>query len=92
MDQMHAVDPKDAKTFWKILDKMSSNKGRNAKTHENIRIDEWVNHFKNIFHSSQTKNFPTNPNHDGPLDYEITLGRNDEIVSNSKIWEGTRSG
>ena len=61
LDKMHQTNPKDSKTFWKLLGKMTPNTHTNNKSNGNINFDEWVNHYKSIFNSGKEIQFPENP-------------------------------
>ena len=56
IEQMHLTNKKDTKAFWKLLDKLSPGTRKSAPK-GNIKIGEWVSHFKDLFHSGKTKNF-----------------------------------
>ena len=88
MERMHTTDPKQMKTFWKLLDKISLSDAKRP-AQGNIKVEDWVDHFKNICHaSSERPNLPENPNVHGPLDHEITM---EEMTSASYILKGGKS-
>ena len=70
---------KDAKTFWKLLDKLDQKQGDDILK-ENISPNRWVSHFKEVLYNTNTpKSLPKNTREERPLgfpisDEEIKLG------------------
>lgn len=62
----------NTKMFWKLLEKLSSNKKDGNSSTSGVSANRWLNHFKNIFSNEKTFSYPTNPSKIGPLDFTIT--------------------
>ena len=63
---------KDAKTFWKLLDKLDK-KQRPDLLELGISTNKWVDHFKNVLYNpSESKKLPKNTKEKGPLDFAIS--------------------
>jgi hypothetical protein len=63
---------KDAKTFWKLLDKLDQKRGDDILK-ENISPNKWVDHFKDVLYNPNTpKSLPKNTKEEGHLDFPIS--------------------
>ena len=70
MNQLN-LTKKSSKCFWKLLDKLNSNKVWDTSK-SGISANKWLNHFKSIFRNQNTFEFPNNPDKIGPLDSIIS--------------------
>ena len=65
---------KDAKTFWKTLDKLERKDGHSSSKIE-ISPNKWIGHFKNLLNNpNDSSGLPGNTKDIGPLDHDITDG------------------
>ena len=63
---------KDAKSFWKLLDKLDQKRGGDIFK-ESVSSNKWVNHFKGVFHNPNISGpLPENTKGQGSLDYSIS--------------------
>ena len=72
IEEMHSCGKGDARKFWKLLDKLSTNISKNAVPN-NISMSKWTTHFKSILNSKQNVVIPSCSDNTGPLDYKFRM-------------------
>ncbi len=76
-----ALNRKDGKTFWKLLDRLKENP-KNDFFINRIQEQKWKNTFEGILRNENEPIYPPDCSDVGPLDYEITL---EELTEGSYI-------
>ena len=67
---------RDAKMFWKLLDKLDQKHGENV-IKDGLSSNKWIEHFKSVLHNPCVlKPLPKNTKVEGPIDFPIS---NEEI-------------